>query len=361
MRPEAWGHDIGHDKSACSSRSTRDRSRPGHFYKTASFHQSTTMNHTSLPHSPPLCPPSIMSEFESLSDSDWLDISSTRESDNESVLSADSDREEIGLMPLSRRSSVSVGSSREGDIDAWEGFVDDSGDEESLGKAPRDHVSLTADIGEISQEEHDTEHDPIEEERVKEALDQSLISTLSASRSSTASAHSAHNSIRDLRLSFPDPLTSSRDELNTSYDNASPSDTVFTSTDVQTDDVADEGEDLDGAIIETQPLYDPGLPSTPEVVERVIEPAAPVFPREKAEFDVVLYGASSPIKWSFVQTLVEKSLIISGRIVTGSSICTDKGIMFLHLERQIGSSLTIYESVAVHDRTDNVTAIDAVR
>ena len=298
-----------------------------------------------------------MSEFESLSDSDWLDISSSRESDNESVLSADSDREEMGLMPLSRRSSVSVGSSREGDIDAWEGFVDDSGDEESSRKELGDRGPLTADIGEISQEEHDTQHDPVEEERVKEALDQSLISTLSASRSNTASAH---NSIRDLRLSFPDPLTSSRDELNTSYNDASPSDTVFTSTDVQTDDVADAGEGLDGALTEMQPLYDPGLPSTPEVAERVIEPAVQVFPREKAEFDVVLYGSSSPIKWSFVQTLIEKILLISGRIVTGSSICTDKDIMFLHFERQIDNSFTIYESVAVHDRTD-VTAIDAVR
>jgi len=297
-----------------------------------------------------------MSEFDSLSDSDWLDISSSRESDNESVLSADSDREEMGLMPLSRRSSASVGSSREGDIDAWEGFVDDSGDEESLRKELGDHVSPTAtDIGEIIEEEHDPQHDPVEDERVKEALDQSLISTLSASRSNTASAH---NSIRDLRLSFPDPLTSSRDELDTSYHDASPSDTVFTSTDVQTDDAS---EDLGGAITEMQPLYDPGLPSTPEVVGRVIEPEVQDFPREKAEFDVVLYGSSSPIKWSFVQTLVEKSLLISGRIVTGSSICTNKGIMFLHLERQIDSCFTIYEFVTVHDRTDNVTAIDAVR
>ena len=68
-----------------------------------------------------------LSEADSLSDSDWLDISSSKESDdNDSVSSKASDHDEVDYGPRSRRSSTSLGSSRDGDVEAWEGFAEDA-------------------------------------------------------------------------------------------------------------------------------------------------------------------------------------------------------------------------------------------
>src|ERR1700720_498273 len=73
---------------------------------------------------------SSMSEADSLSDTDWLDISSSKESDdNDSVSSRASDHDETDFGPPSRRSTISIGSSRDGDVEAWEGFAEDSMDE----------------------------------------------------------------------------------------------------------------------------------------------------------------------------------------------------------------------------------------
>src|SRR6266545_2227583 len=158
-----------------------------------------------------------MSELDINSDSDWLDISSGRDSDdNVSLSDQDSDHDEINSVPRSRRSSFSTESSMGGDVEAWEGFVSDSGDEiahalngmysvtspsatraEPLAVRPVPDVTETFDLATAE-----------EDKRVKEALDQSFIGTLSASRSSSAGMHnsSTHTSLRDLRLSFPDPL-----------------------------------------------------------------------------------------------------------------------------------------------------------
>jgi hypothetical protein len=315
------------------------------------------MNHNISPFETPDYPPSSgMSEIDSLSDSDWLDIASNRESDdNDSVISGDSDRDEIGFrMPLSRRSSLSVGSSREGDVETWEGFVDDSGDEE----APKIESSiastvtaeLEATIGEKGLPSN--EHDLAEEQRVKEALDQSLISTLSASRSSSASTH---NSLRDLRLSFPDPLTSSHDELHRSYDDVSPCETTFTTTDVAAD-YATDGADATMEVPPSPPYGgDPGaITTTPEVPQSGVR----LHPRgvKKAEFEVVLYGRASSIKWSFVQEFVKKAVALSGRSVIDTSLCTTDSIRLIRLKRQIEEPLFSSEFVPVHDCTDGVVA-----
>jgi hypothetical protein len=297
-----------------------------------------------------------MSELDSLSDSDWLDISSSRESDdNDSIISADSDHK-IGFIPLSRRSSVSVGSSREGDVEAWEGFIDDSGDE---GERNLEHevapaASITADLD-------DNATDPVvalalpahveivEEQRVKEALDQSLVSTLSASRSS---AGSTHNSLRDLRLSFPDPLTSSHDELHSSYNNVPPSETHSIAPDLTTDTINDDSLDRDdGSAAPVVPL-DPGLlTTTPEVPHQGVR----LSPGDnKVVFEVVLYGSPSSVKWSFVEELVRKIATVSSRTLHDASICPCNSTQYFHLERKIDESLSISEFVAVHDRTTDI-------
>ncbi|KAF8227305.1 hypothetical protein L208DRAFT_1405696 [Tricholoma matsutake] len=295
-----------------------------------------------------------MSELDSLSDSDWLDISSSRESDdNDSIISADSDHK-VDFMPLSRRSSVSVGSSREGDVEAWEGFIDDSGDEEERNlecevvPAP----SITADI-----DDHATNHavalavpahvEITEEQRVKEALDQSLISTLCASRSS---AGSTHNSLRDLRLSFPDPLTSSHNELHSSYNNFSPSDTHTIAPDLTEDIIADDSpnrDHVDAGI--SAPLNNEDLCLEEPHLGVKFSPGD-----NKAEFEVVLYGSPSSVRWILVEELVRKMATVSGRTLQDALICPGDSIRYLNLQRKIDESLSISEFVAIHDRTADI-------
>ncbi|KAF8206455.1 hypothetical protein K438DRAFT_1963494 [Mycena galopus ATCC 62051] len=160
-----------------------------------------------------------MSELDSLSDSEWLEISSNQ-SDNDS-LSDSSRSSDLPSEPPSRRSSISIGSSVDGHIDAWEGFADDSPDEPVPDADPVVPAFATA-------EQAGSQHMPdavLEEQFVNAALEQSLVGTLSASRSSSLGVPSTvHSSLRDLRLSFPDPITSSRDELNRSYEAVSSSD-----------------------------------------------------------------------------------------------------------------------------------------
>ncbi|KAF5382101.1 hypothetical protein D9615_004332 [Tricholomella constricta] len=317
------------------------------------------MNHNSPPLETLDYPPSSsMSEGDSLSDSDWLDISSNRESDdNDSVMSGDSDRNDVGFMPLSRRSSMSIGSSRDGDVEAWEGFVDDSSDEDARHIVPRLAISEAAAVTDESvmgamgalELTIGAEQDLVEEQRVKEGLDQSLISTLSASRSSTASTHT---SLRDLRLSFPDPLTSSRDELNRSYEDVSPSETTFSATDVPTDDAA-IAEFPDAPICKE----DPGsLSIQPEVTGHTVKAH---LEDTETEFEVVLYGSSSSIKWSFVQDVVRKAVLVSSLTLTDVTSSTDEPTRYLHLQPTTGGVSSVSHCIPVHDRTDDAKTVDA--
>ncbi|KAJ7104180.1 hypothetical protein B0H15DRAFT_808865 [Mycena belliarum] len=166
------------------------------------------------------------------SDSEWLEISSNQGSDHDSLSSRDSDHDDdLASMPPSRRSSMSVGSSVDAEIDAWEGFADDN--PEQLG-APDPVVATFATAGLAGHRRMlDSEGHISEEQLVTAALEQSLVGTLSSSHSSSLGVSSTvHNSLRDLRLSFPDPITSSRDELNRSYE-------AVSSTDCITDDDPD--------------------------------------------------------------------------------------------------------------------------
>ncbi|TFK72887.1 hypothetical protein BDN72DRAFT_855108 [Pluteus cervinus] len=287
-------------------------------------------------------PSSGISEFDSLSDSDWLDISSGHNSDdNESVSSHEGDHINPTSIPPSRRSSISLGSSRDGDVEAWEGFVE-SADEAAPAVEPVYTVALGADgsnlvVGPVQE----VEVDPAEDQRVKEALDQSMVSTLGASRTGSGGGTPSHSSIRDLRLSFPDPLNSSHNELNGSYD------TVLTS------EAPQEPEAPTMIITELE---------EPAVKEPVPEPASFPSPSPQHEdqqlvladvqFDVFLYGAGSDIKWSFVQDLVRVGLPSpSGDAVNKVQAINDytKGI---HIERPINGFATLIDTIAIHDRTD---------
>ncbi|KAK0204783.1 hypothetical protein DFS33DRAFT_1322791 [Desarmillaria ectypa] len=268
---------------------------------------------------------------DGLSDSDWLDIASNRESDdNESVSSRDSDHNEVAI-PLSRRSSMSIGSSRDGEVDAWEGFVDDSSDEghsnefESTG-------AVTAEgpfMGPLLDSEG-------EEQRVREALDQSMISTLGASRSSSRPS-TVHSSLRDLKLSFPDPLTSSHEQLSGSYDNVSSSNHELPSPEA--------AEASTEAIVnDLLSVTDPGLLPAPE---------SPTDTRDidfgDVEYNIFLYGSSSSVKWTVVHDLLRKaSLGASIRLASIEHMALGT-TQLLHFS--IADSTDIFKSVAVYDRT----------
>src|SRR5258708_4539252 len=68
-----------------------------------------------------------LSELESISDSDWLDISASE--DARSIGGPESDGDETEERALSRRSYSSRSSSRDGDVDIWEGLVETTDDE----------------------------------------------------------------------------------------------------------------------------------------------------------------------------------------------------------------------------------------
>ncbi|KAF5359398.1 hypothetical protein D9756_003398 [Leucocoprinus leucothites] len=290
-----------------------------------------------------------MSELDSLSDSDWLDISSRTSDDNDSVSSHDG----LSSRPLSRRSSVSFGSSHESEVEAWEGFVEESGDESALESGMCIVRPLTAGVSESTPAgtiPDISAHDPADDQRVKEALDQSIVGTLSASRTSTT-GHSSHNSIRDLRLSFPDPLTSSRDQLNRSYQEVPDSETLSATNDADT----------------TISLSDSGLSSSEHEPEgAAITSQGPHHEVTQQDnnntnigLDVILYGSSSPIKWSFVQDLIQKAANFSGNVVLSTLDPSAGPVQTLELRCEKDNS--ILTSITVHDCTnDNANSTDTL-
>ncbi|KAJ3864109.1 hypothetical protein EV359DRAFT_41720 [Lentinula novae-zelandiae] len=223
-----------------------------------------------------------LSENDNFSDSDWLEIASNRESDTESVSSNNG----AASSSHSRRSSISTDSSRSGDVEAWEGFLEEITDEV---EAKINEFNPTNPDNEQSTSPFiDLDEDHVEERRVRDGLNQSLTSTLGASRISSHPS-TVHNSLRDLRLSFPDPLSSSHDELNRSYDRVSSS------------------EAASAALTEAL-IRDPGLPPTPEAPDQNALPSIQIHSAVRSSnLQVVLYGTS--LRWSFVDELLRKAIV----------------------------------------------------
>ncbi|KAI0331898.1 hypothetical protein GY45DRAFT_1275211 [Cubamyces sp. BRFM 1775] len=339
---------------------------------------------------------SNLSEVESLSDSDWLDIASSRasEGDTDSLLadSDASDREDLesDYRPPSRRSLVSTGSSREGDIQGWEGIVEDSADEAPISSRcygdsnappspiieqstpertltdPRlSHLSLSfraAALSESAVARHRALVDPEEEQRVKDALDQSMVSTLSGSRSNSLNG-SVQTSVvhsRDLRLSFPDPLTSpGTQSLSPSYENISvPTDTDMMSPsdrDTQSSLTAPSRETSAASVL-TAPATDPGAITTPEVVRSGTGSddkacvSADVHTSRIVDFYIVLYGASSEIKHRVVHRLLEKLMAATG---CGFSALPQMDVPH-NIRMLVNGGRAMHCIISVVDRTDAV-------
>lgn len=241
------------------------------------------------------------------SDSDWFDIASNRESDTESL--SDSDHNEAGSMPPSRRSSFSVGSSADGEVDSWENSASEVSDIDQE-SAFRRHSLLT---------------DQAEEQRVRDALDQSMISTLSASRSNS-NPSTVHNSVGDLQLSFPDPLTSSRDELIQPFEAVHTSDATQDAVDHPALDVTDVPFELPNTV--------------PQAAEEAVHTPLPPL----VHCNIYLYGAGSPCKWSFVHELLCKGF-------------SDNAAPSIRAADNYTKWMTVPNgqfTFAIHDRTDGV-------
>lgn len=280
------------------------------------------------------------SELDSQSDSDWLDVASSRESDdNDSV---QSDRDEVHSVPLSRRSSVSFGSSGEGDVEAWEGFVEDSADERpplvQLGMYPDPPVEAGAQPDNLDAADA---QDADEDERIKEGLEQSLISTLSASRSSSGAHNSStHASLRDLRLSFPDPLTSSKDNLPLSRPATPPSDEFVD----ELTSVPTTVELSDTATVATcKPESEPG--------KAITTPEIPQFRKRDIDIDIVLYGFSPVSKWTLIEELLRKAASFTHRNLSSALPSADAAHFFI--EPQLEAVRP--NGVAVHDCTQGAS------
>ena len=220
-----------------------------------------------------------LSELDSISDSDWLDISASE--DAGSIGIPESDRDEAEERPLSRRSYSSRSSSRDGDVDIWEGLVETT-DDEAL-EEPSEFPLRPSPLSQSSFSLTDVHS--AEERRVEDALNQSMVSTLSTSRASSVSASgiTSHppSRARDLRLSFPDPLSGSKDDLLHSHDVLCHSPTTIDPP--QLSELSDDEEP----------------PNTP-----VSSPSYLKLPT--AEFEIYLYGTPPPRKWSIIESLLEK-------------------------------------------------------
>ena len=276
-----------------------------------------------------------MSEFDSLSDSDWLEVmSSGHESDG--AFSHESDHDDLSSRGLSRRSSFSNAA---GEVDAWEGMLSDVGTDAEADTAASGTYPSSLPLVAQSAQPFAGPHGDDDDERVREALDQSFVGTLSGSRtmatSAVSSATSSTHSVHDLKLSFPDPLSSPRDELNRSYEAILPEDTKLP--------LIPESDS------EQQP-HDPGqtLPT-------------PVVQAHSAELEIYLYGSSHPLKWTFVQDLVHKAASFAGYRLTNGLLTDDEAYsQALYFAKENDSHLDFFDLVTVHDKTNGKDKFELV-
>jgi hypothetical protein len=76
--------------------------------------------------------------------------------------------------------------------------------------------------------------------------------------------------------------------------------------------------------------------------------------------DIILYGSSCPIKWSFVQDLIQKAANFSGNAVLNTLNPNADPVQTLELRCQKDNS--VLTSITVHDCTnDNTSSTDTVR
>ncbi|KAI9461710.1 hypothetical protein BJY52DRAFT_1259729 [Lactarius psammicola] len=310
-------------------------------FTTPPFNTTTLMVKPPPPLTPTDAHESSLSEIDSVSDSDWLDISASEDANSTGI--PESDRDEAEDRPLSRRSFSSRSSSRDGDVDIWEGLVESTDDEAleeptefPLGPSPLGRSSFTNADGHSA-----------EERRLEDALNQSMVSTLSTSRASSMSASGTSNypagRARDLRLSFPDPLSSSKDKLIRPPEEFCPSPT---SLDVpQLSELSDDEEPSEI------------LPSLPSTLSNL-----PNFP--SVEFEIFLYGTPPEHKWSVIESLLEKWGVSSGLTVSERHPqCNRISTYWLHPKGSLhhlslGRAVSVIDNMEAHHESNTEPVLD---
>ncbi|KAF9646460.1 hypothetical protein BDM02DRAFT_3016068 [Thelephora ganbajun] len=174
---------------------------------------------------------------------------------------------------------------------------------------PLDHpFVLPSDSGsDLAQEAAPVEEDNLEDQKVKEALDQSMVSTLSTSRSGSfgRSSMTSPRSRKDIRLSFPDPIASTTDDIRRSYEELDATATRRSRSRRNSHDDQGAAE----ATPESESITDLGVSSTQELSPRDSIPSEIV---NAADLFIVLYGFSISDKLNLVDKLLRSYSMGSG-------------------------------------------------
>ncbi|THH09162.1 hypothetical protein EW145_g2213 [Phellinidium pouzarii] len=260
---------------------------------------------TESTHSPPI--PPLAERFEdetdtsSLSDydSEWTQISGTEDDSDFPPLVATT-----GRRPSSRAETID--GSVDGDI--WEGFADGihlctsepsedvHSQDDSDATHERDAQSLSASFATTD-----------EDDRINDALNCSVIGTLRASRVRSV-ASSLHTSLTDtqskLRLSFPDPLVSSRNELDSDAVQQGAL-TPTSSTDGHFENFTEEASssfaDVEAPILDVSGPADEdaSVHSFPVIASCILS--------------LVLYGSAALSKWHIAEKIMSLALQYDGK------------------------------------------------
>lgn len=242
------------------------------------------------------------SEYECISSSESLldtDFSEPSEDENEFT-----DYNHSYGASLSQQPSSSHLSSR--DSDATGPWIDPhpTDDDEPLDHPP---VLPSHNDRDLAQEAAPAEEDNLEDQRVKEALDQSMVSTLSTSRSGSfgRSSMTSCRPHKDIRLSFPDPIASTTDDIRRSYEELDASATRRSRSRHNSHDDQGAAE----VAPESESITDLCVSSTQELSPRDSIPSEIV---NAADLFIVLYGFSINDKLNFVDKLLRSHSIGSG-------------------------------------------------
>lgn len=242
------------------------------------------------------------SEYECISSSESLldtDFSEPSEDENEFT-----DYNHSYGASLSRQPFSSHLSSRDSDAAGpWIGPHPTDDDE------PPDHPPAQPSHrdNDLAQEAAPVEEDNLEDQKVKEALDQSMVSTLSTSRSGSFGRSSMTSSRphKDIRLSFPDPIASTTDDIRRSYEELEASATRRSRSRRNSHDDQGPAE----VAPESESVTDLCVSSTQELSPRDSIPSEIV---NAADLFIVLYGFSIKDKLTLVDKLLRSHSIGSG-------------------------------------------------
>lgn len=158
----------------------------------------------------------------------------------------------------------------------------------------------------LPQEATPIKEDNLEDQKVKDALDQSMVSTLSTSRSGSfgRSSVTSPRPHKDIRLSFPDPIASTTDDIRRTYEELDASATRPRSRHNSHDD-----QGAAEATPESESITDLCVSSTQELSPRDSIPSEIV---NASDVFIVLYGFSINDKLKLVDKLLWSHSMGSG-------------------------------------------------